>query len=67
MLQTDPIDEYLRQVATVEAAGVTLPAEWVELRSRFDSFAALDAPMLAKLTEAVLPAALTLHRCARRQ
>jgi hypothetical protein len=54
MLQTNPIDEYLRQVAIVEAAGVTLPAEWLELRSQFDSFAQLSTPNLAQLTEEVL-------------
>jgi hypothetical protein len=50
----DPITDFFQQVRTVEAAGASLPREWTELRSRFDSFAALDTPKLAQLTEAVL-------------
>jgi hypothetical protein len=51
---TDPITDFLRQVAIVEKTGVAMPAEWVELRSRFDSFAALNTPMLTRLTDAVV-------------
>lgn len=47
----------LHRVATVESAGVVLPPEWAELKARFDNLAALrdECPMLARLTDAVLP------------
>jgi hypothetical protein len=54
MLQTDPVHEFLRLVGIVESAGVALPREYLELKARFDSFAALDCPQLAKLTDAVM-------------
>lgn len=51
---TDPITDFFNNIATVTAAGVTLPAEFTELRDRLEEFTIIETPCRDRLHDALL-------------
>jgi hypothetical protein len=53
-MPADRLDEHVKSVRAVAAAGATAPAEWEALVQRLADLSALDRPMQARLTSAII-------------